>query len=955
MTITSSVGIFSGIDTASLIDQLLQLEARPRFQFQARIQNLQVQQGAYLDINSRLRGLQDASAAFRVNSLFDKNTATSSDEDAITASAGFGTPSGSYLFQVDRLVSTRNLLSRGFADRDQSAFGASSFTFEGEDARLTTDTELSALNGGDGIKRGSIRLTVDGQSETIDLSRVATVDEVLSAINESGLDVTASVRDGAFVLEAGSGTVSVAEVGSGTTASTLGLLSGSNGTATLTGNSVYFLDTDTTLATLNDGNGVFINNTGGNAAYDFTITVGGDEVRINLGDVFEDVTDPDSGETTNELVTARAGTIGAAIDRINAQLDEAGYSDISVALSGDRLAITDTTGGRTVDIAERPNSSSTTAADLGLLGSFTGSLSGERLLAGMNSRLTANLNGGMGLSGTLDITDRTGASFSLDLTGAETLDDLIDAVATGTAGSIALSVNDAGTGFTLTDTTGGLGNLIVAGDTADELRLATDPAGVAQASVRGSSAQLAYVTAATSVGRLNNGQGIGTGTFRITDTTGVSTTVNISESIKTVGELLTQINGQLAAQEGAQKVFARINDNGDGILIEERVDPGEEGTQAIIIEDTSGVVAQNLRIAGTAAGVGADNFIDGSYETTISFDPDDTLDDVIEKLNEADAGVVVSLLNDGSATNPFRLSITSTQSGSSGRFTLDTGGFDLGLDAISEGEDARVFFGSSDPAKAVLLTSTSNSLDGAISGLSIDLKQAGGDPVTITVNDDTDGVEEGIESFISAFNAVITRIDQQTRFDEETETRGPLLGDSSMISLRSQLFTLVTGTGQGLDGRFQRLLDVGVSIGDGGKLEFDSAKFREAYAQDPDSVAELFEARALVEQSFTEEIAPGVTVTRTPGRDEFSSLGIAGRLEELAKNYINSVDGVLTRRTQTIDSQIELQRDRITALDERLDARRLILERQFLVMEQSIASLQSQQASLGQIAGLSIG
>ncbi|MEM1329273.1 MAG: flagellar filament capping protein FliD [Planctomycetota bacterium] len=959
MSITSSVGIFSGIDTANLIDQLLQIEARPRFQFQARIQSLQVQQSAYLDINSRLRSLQDAAAAFRNNSIFDQKITSVSDEDSIGATATGATPRGSYLFQVDRLVTTQNMLSRGFSDRDQSAFGASSFTFESDAARLEQDVELSSLNGGDGIRRGSILLTVDGDTRTIDLSRAASVNDVLDAINESGLNVTATADDGSFVLTADSGTVTVAEVGSGTTAETLGLLNGTNGTGTLTGDDIYSLDADFSLAALNDNNGVFINSDAGTAAFDFKVIINGDEVSINLGDIYEEVPvdpdpdDPDAEpETTLELTEARVGTLGAAVDRINQQLADGGYGEISVLISDDGLVIGDALGGRVIEVEDNTSTSGSTAADLGIAGTFSDVMTGDRLLAGLDTKLAANLNGGAGLSGTLDITARNGNVFSIDLTSAETIEEVMDAVDAATGGQIVLGVNDAGTGFTLNDTGGGTGNLIVSGDTADQLRLATDPAGIAEASVRGNAAQFAYITAATSVDNLNNGRGIGLGTFRISDGSGLSAEINIGSDTETVGQLLDEINGQLAALEGPQTVFARVNDNGDGILIEEQVAPGEEGAQRISVEDLNGVVARNLRIAGTAEDSATSNSIDGSYEITVEFESDDTLDDVVEKLNDADAGLSVSVLNDGSIASPFRLSFTSDRSGSDGRFTFDTGGFDLGLDTISVGENARVFYGSRDPASAVLLSSSTNTLDGVVPGLSLDLKQTTDDAVTVGVSEDNDAAVEAAQEFIDAFNDVISRIDSQTRFDEETETRGPLLGDSTMITLRNQLFGTVTGTGDNIDGQYQRLLSVGVEIGDGGVLTLNEDRFREALTNDREAIAELFTRRDLVEQSTTEVLSEGVTVNRVIEGDEFSALGVLGKIEQLTNGYINSVDGVLTRRNQTIDNQIQSQQDRIDTLDARLEDRRLILERQFLAMEQSIASLQSQQASLGQISGI---
>ena len=85
--ITLGTGIFSGIDTASLIDQLMSLEARPRVLVQQRIIGLNFQQSAYIDLNSTLLAFKTAAAKFNADDVFRAKTATSSDTDVLNATA----------------------------------------------------------------------------------------------------------------------------------------------------------------------------------------------------------------------------------------------------------------------------------------------------------------------------------------------------------------------------------------------------------------------------------------------------------------------------------------------------------------------------------------------------------------------------------------------------------------------------------------------------------------------------------------------------------------------------------------------------------------------------------------------------------------------------------------------------------------------------------------------------
>ena len=286
----SGSGLISGIDTASLIEQLIAVSSGPKNLAQNRLLQLQFQQAAYFDLNSQLGSLKTAAAAFRVDSIFQTKKATSSNPDVLTATTTVGAQPGTYTFIVDRLVSSRQLFSRGFQDKDVSAVGASQFTIESILGRLDRDISLSALNDGNGIERGSIRINDGTTSAEIDLSRAATVQDVLDEINNAGLNITASVRDGSFFVD---GAQTITNVGTAETAESLGLRGGTAGInidGVFEGFRVYELTGNITLAGLNDGNGVDYNSgttVVEGVATDFKVTVNGITVNVGLGEIRE--------------------------------------------------------------------------------------------------------------------------------------------------------------------------------------------------------------------------------------------------------------------------------------------------------------------------------------------------------------------------------------------------------------------------------------------------------------------------------------------------------------------------------------------------------------------------------------------------------------------------------------------------------------------------------------------
>lgn len=986
--ITSGIGLASGIDSGTLIERLLSLEARPRTLAQQRLMQLQSQQAAYFDLNSRMGALRTAAAKFRTGKVFDSMKSTSSDPLVMTATSSTNAQTGNYTFLVDRLVTSQQMLSRGFADKDNAAVGATSFTFESAVGRLDRDTNLADLNGGEGIERGKLTISVNsGTAVTVDLSKAGTVNEVIEAINGSGTGVTATVEGGAFVLRTSdptTQTVTVANATGSSTATSLGIAgtSTSGVTGKLQGLNVYRVSADTALKSLNDANGVDIGNDPTATPSDFVMELRDGStvlksVNIYLGAIYAD--DPDNPGKRKQVEGA-VSTLGQAVERINEQLEtQLGTIDVTgvsvrINSAGNGLEVVnqnDHTSANPVSVFVRNKTTGsgaslrytrTTASDLGLAGA-TGeteyaegsTTSGKRLIASLNSTLTRNLNGGSGVAtnggglGELIVTDRGGTQATITWAADSSVEEIIRAINDHTSTTISASLNAEGTGIIVSDSTGTpTGNLTIAGASAASLGVATAVGGVAASSVDSNSLQHAYVTKATLVSELNNGKGIGTGKFRITGPAGSSAQIDIGTDTKTVADLLQELNGAISTLG----LTAEVNSKGDGIAIK-KTGAAAPADQTIKIEDVSGGVARALRISGEAENAQTANFIDGSFETTVEFAATDTLTQVVTKINSAGAGVAASILSSGGSSKPYRISLSSLESGTAGRFVLDSNGFDLGLDTLEAGNDARVFLGSADPAKGILLQSSTNTLDQVITGVSIDLNATSEKAIQLTIAKDTAAFEAGVNEFITAFNAVITKIDDSSKYDEASKRKGIFLGDGTVQGIRQNLFSSIQNDGTGLTGEFKFLTQVGIGFKDGA-LTFDRERFRTAIEEDFDAVKDIFAAR---EQQLGSEFQPiqglpGASVKVSQDERGFTKLGVVGALEETLKDYIDTIDGSLTKRTESLSSQITLQQQRITLLTDKLNSRRGILEQQFVAMEQAISSLQSQSSVLGQIQSL---
>ena len=904
--ITSSVGLISGINTEDIISQLVALERRPIRSVERRNATLQSQQTAYQEINAKLLGLRSSADSFATDRTFQSTTASSSNESVLTATSNNTAIPGNTSFRVAQLVSGQQTVTNGFADRNSTPVGQGTLTFDRGEARLDRRTELAQLNGGRGIQRGEIRITDrSGASTLVDLSAAITVDDVIEKINDaSGINVIAAAQGDRLVLEDASGSTAgdliVAEVGGASTAADLGLL-GSSSTGTLEGNSVNRVGTDTALSLLNDGNGV--------------------EIRQNLDDFSIDV----AGGATHNVNLESARTLGDVIDAINDQT--AGDVTASVNPDGTGLQLIDNTGSSGMTITEL---NSKAATDLGLtLGTTSGdTLTGSRVVAAMNSKLLRNLNGGDGVAaGSISVTNSAGATTSIDLSGARSVSEVLDAVNDAGAG-VTARLNDSGNGIALIDEAGGAGDLVISEDgstTAADLGLAgTFTDGRADSG----NLQYRYVTNNTSLESL----GVAQGKFLIRDANGASATIDLTQNESTIGDVLREINGITNALD--VKVEARVNENGDGI---ELIDTASGGASGILVQAVEGSTAEDLGILGSAENPGEG--ISGSFERAIEINDTDTLQDVVQKINDAGVDVSAGIINDGSAGNPFRLSLTSKGSGADAAFVFDDGGMGLGARNFSEAQDAVVFFGS-DPSNSLALTSSSNRLENVIPGVDIDLQSVSDQPVQLTVNRDTAAITSAAESFVTAFNSLVDSINKHDSFNAETEERGLLLGDATVARIRSSVYNAVINPNREIPGQFTSLSEVGIRVADGAKLRFDSSEFQAAFAEDPEAVEQLFTFER------TEENAEG--------EEEVVARGIGKEISELLES-LTGAQGPLQRRVDTIDSQVQLNQSRIESLEESVASKRARLEREFVQMELALAQIQDQQSALSQLAGLAGG
>jgi flagellar hook-associated protein 2 len=186
----------------------------------------------------------------------------------------------------------------------------------------------------------------------------------------------------------------------------------------------------------------------------------------------------------------------------------------------------------------------------------------------------------------------------------------------------------------------------------------------------------------------------------------------------------------------------------------------------------------------------------GAAPQNVTVDAGDSLDTIKNKINAAGAGVSASLVNDGSGT---RLVVRSQSTGEVNAVKITSTG-DASLNDLAYSPDEVATGTMTETLSArnanvtlngLAVSSASNTLSGAIQGVTLTLKQVTASPVEVTVGPDTAAMRKAVDDFTKAYNDLNTYITDQTKYDPASKVGGPLQGDSAATGLQRQLRSLL--------------------------------------------------------------------------------------------------------------------------------------------------------------------
>jgi len=273
-------------------------------------------------------------------------------------------------------------------------------------------------------------------------------------------------------------------------------------------------------------------------------------------------------------------------------------------------------------------------------------------------------------------------------------------------------------------------------------------------------------------------------------------------------------------------------------------------SSSAVATSTTALPAETITI--TPAGGTATNFTTGSGVNTLS--------DLENAINTAGLGVTASIVTDASGA---RLALVANSSGSASNFTVAATGGSFAFTQAEAGANASL------TVNGIQISSASNTVTGAIPGVTLNLASASPTTVNLTIAPNTSQASAAINQFVSDYNTLIGDVNAQYS-DASGEGEGVLAQDPTVQTLQSDLLNVLDYTAVPASGTttVPNLSSLGITVNEDGTLTVNSATLSNVLANNYGDVQSFFQGTAL--NGFANSVDQQLTSFTSPGDGAFT-------------------------------------------------------------------------------------
>lgn len=347
-----------------------------------------------------------------------------------------------------------------------------------------------------------------------------------------------------------------------------------------------------------------------------------------------------------------------------------------------------------------------------------------------------------------------------------------------------------------------------------------------------------------------------------------------------------------------------------------------------------------LTIAGTAASPIAVNTA--------------TPEGLVTAINGANLGVTASLVNMGSGTSPWRL-VLQGASGEANSFSMtSTASTDLGFSFTGSGATTlpnRVAQDAQLTVNGIPVSRSTNQVSDVVDGLTLDLLNTTSGTATIALSRDTAPIKEKIKTLVSSYNDLQAIIDASLDKDSTVEKLGgSLVGDSVARSVRTMVKQIVmpdVASGFGANDALTNLRQLGLFIDSDNRMKFASLKETASVGESLLNVGDESVLDKALAQRFTDVASffSGSAAAIGKAKDMSDRLAGTGAYTDSSARPSSPIR-LLSVQQRNANDRILADKDRLAALEERMQRLLSKYTEQFAVMESIVGSSKSTRTGI---------
>lgn len=377
---------------------------------------------------------------------------------------------------------------------------------------------------------------------------------------------------------------------------------------------------------------------------------------------------------------------------------------------------------------------------------------------------------------------------------------------------------------------------------------------------------------------------------------------DLQDLLQTVNGSLDGLRNRSTSTGASSNLFSqRAAYIGDDDVFSATVDDGTEvGTYSVVVQQ----IATKHKIAADNTGSKTDALgYSGSFTlqaadgaaVTISMDSDESLTDLRDAINTrtSTSGVAASIVQVSDSS--YRLILTANNTGE--EITLTDGGdgvlSSLGL-VDSDGAIRNELVAVQDAIveiDGVTVTRSSNTIDDAIEGVTLNLYSASPDTaISMEISTDLSSIKTAITDFVDAYNAyrefVLTQ--QSTTSGGEASEDATLFADSLLRQITQSVSSALNTSITTDDGTVLSLASLGITFDSSNNLELDEDTLNSILTSDIDAVQQLL----------------GLTMTSSSSQLSLLRYETAQSSQSFTLDIVRGEDGTLTSASVDGDSSL---------------------------------------------------